>query len=275
MSILISGASTGIGRACATHLAGRGHAVWAGVRSQSSFDQLTRLNIKGLWPIFLDVTDSSSIASAFSMIKKKSGTIHGLINNAGIALYGPVEGLPMEDWRRQFDINFFGAIELTKTCLPLIRESKGRVINMSSIAGRIASPFLGPYACSKFALEAFSDSLRREVRKYGVKVSIVEPGPIQTPIWEKSQGEIQERSDGLSAEVMEVYGTSMDRFYKAMKQAADTAVPVEVVVKAVEHALTARSPQTRYPVGRGVGFMARVSNVLPDSWMDQMLRSRV
>lgn len=274
MDILISGASTGIGRASAIHLARKGHAVWAGVRTEKSFDDLKKLNVRGLTPILLDVTNSKSILAAVSELKKKAGMLHALINNAGVAVGGPIEGLSMDDWRRQFEINFFGLVELTKACLPMLRESKGRVINMSSLAGRIASPYLGPYSASKYALEAFSDSLRREVRKYGVRVSIVEPGPIATPIWEKSVTTATHLKSELSDEIMQLYGASLQKFFDNMQKAGATASPVSVVIKAVEHALTAREPRSRYPVGRGVGFMTKVSNVLPDAWMDRLLRSR-
>jgi NAD(P)-dependent dehydrogenase (short-subunit alcohol dehydrogenase family) len=273
MDILISGASTGIGRACAVHLARKGHNVWAGVRTQKAVDEIARLNVQGLSPIFLDVTDSKSIASAVSVVKKKSGTLHALINNAGIAVGGPIEGLSLDKWRRQFDINFFGLIELTQACLPMLRESKGRVLNMSSLSGRIATPFLGPYAASKFALEAFSDSLRREMRRFDVKVCIIEPGPIKTPIWEKSVGE--SLNTEISPDIKSLYGESIDKFVSFMRKTGETAVPVSVVVKAVEHALTARSPQTRYPVGRGIKIAARAANVIPDKWLDRLLQGRI
>ncbi len=274
MDVLISGASTGIGRASAVHLARKGAVVWSGVRTQKSFDELTRMNVQGLKPIFLDVTDSKSIADAVSEIKKKSGTLFGLVNNAGIAVGGPCEGVAMKNWRKQFDINFFGQIELTQACLPLIRESKGRILNMSSISGRIAGPFMGPYAASKYALEAFSDSLRREVRKYGVRVSIIEPGPIKTPIWEKSVAGAAEQKAELSAEMLSLYGSSLDKFLNVAAKYSETASPVALVVSAVEHALSSHSPKTRYPVGHGMRIAAHISNVMPDAWMDRLIRAK-
>ena len=275
MDILISGASTGIGRACSVHLAAKGAIVWAGVRTQKSFDDILRLNVKGLKPVFLDVTDSKSIAACVSEVKKKSGTLFGLVNNAGVVIGGPVEGVSMESWRRQFDVNFFGQIELTQACLPLIRESKGRILNMSSISGRIASPFLGPYSASKFALEAFSDSLRREVRKYGVRVSIIEPGPIKTPIWEKSVSEGASQKADLSADLLSLYGDSLDRFMEEMAKFTTTAAPVSLVVKAVEHALSSHSPKNRYPVGYGISLVAAISNVVPSDLMDRLIRTKM
>ena len=274
MDILISGASTGIGRACAVHLARLGHQVWAGVRSQKSFDEVARLNVQGLRPVILDVTSSESIQTCLSEVKKGSGMLSGLVNNAGIAVGGPVEGLPMKDWRYQFDVNFFGVVELTREALPLLRESKGRIVNMSSISGRIASPFLGPYASSKFALEAFSDSLRREVRPLGIHVSIIEPGAIRTPIWDKSLSTGSRARTELSAGVEQVYGRSLDRFFEYLDDLGKNGGPVTLVTAAVEHALCARSPRTRYPVGRGIATLSRLSRWLPDSVVDRLLRAK-
>lgn len=272
MEILISGASTGIGKACAVHMARLGHSVWAGVRTQKNFDEVSKLNVQGLKPIFLDVTDEKSVDECVRTITKKAGAINGLVNNAGIAVGGPVEAVKLEDWRRQFDINVFGVISLTQACLPLLRESRGRVVNMSSISGRIASPFMGPYAASKFALEALSDSLRREMLPLGVSVSIVEPGAIATPIWEKARTEGLGKSAKYPAALNEVYGRRLDKFSQRVEQIARDAAPVSVVTKAVEHALTARTPRTRYPVGKGIKTSAVLSRVLPDQWMDRVLR---
>jgi NAD(P)-dependent dehydrogenase (short-subunit alcohol dehydrogenase family) len=274
MEILISGASTGIGRACAVHMAASGCSVWAGVRTEKSADEIKSMNVRGLQPLFLDVTDEASIAAAVSMVKKKAGMLHGLVNNAGIAVGGPIEGLATEDWRRQFDTNFFGLIELTRLCLPMLRESKGRIVNMSSLSGRIASPYLAPYAASKFALEAYSDSLRREVGKFGVQVCVVEPGPIDTPIWRKSINDGLKRNLKMPEDVKEVYGRSLEKFFKGLEKTVIAAAPVSLVVKAVDHALRARQPRTRYPVGRGIGLLTSVSNVMPDRLMDKLLRSR-
>lgn len=275
MDLLISGASTGIGRAIAIHMARRGVTVWAGVRSDKAYESLKKTNVRGLNPVLLDVTDSESVAQAVREVRKTSGMLHALINNAGIATGGPIEALSMHEWRKQFDVNFFGMVELTKACLPLLRESKGRIVQMSSISGRVASPFLGPYAASKFALESFSDSLRRELHSHGVKVSVIEPGPIDTPIWRKSMNENIALSKNYPPEVLEVYGPAITKFFKEMENVETSAAPVSLVVKAVEHALTSRRPRTRYPVGRGIGLTSALSGVLPDVWIDQLLSRRI
>lgn len=272
MEILISGASTGIGRAAAVHLARKGHSVWAGVRSQKSFDDVRKMNVQGLKPVFLDVTDESSIASCISEIKKSAGILHGLVNNAGIVIGGPVEAVPLEDWRHQFEVNVFGQIRVIQLSLPLLRESKGRIVNISSIAGKISSPCMGPYCASKFALEGVSDSLRREVRRHGIQVSIVEPGPIDTPIWAKSIAKGTERTAKYTSEINEAYGETIHRFNQRIQQAAARSSPVSVVVEAIEHALTARQPRIRYPVGKGIKLATIISRALPDSVLDFVVR---
>ncbi len=272
MEILISGASTGIGRATAVHMARKGHSVWAGVRSQKSFDEVRKMNVQGLKPVFLDVTDEKSIGSCVSEIKKTAGILHGLVNNAGIVVAGPVEAVSMEDWRHQFEVNVFGQIRVMQLCLPMLRESKGRIVNISSIAGKISSPIMAPYCASKFALEGISDSLRREVRRHGVQVSIVEPGPIDTPIWEKSISKGVERKNKYPQEIQEAYGASINRFNDRVTQAAARSSPASVVVNAIEHALTARQARIRYPVGRGIKLATIISRALPDSLMDFVVR---
>ena len=272
MDILISGASTGIGKAAAVHLARKGHVVWAGVRSQKSFDQITGANIQGLIPVFLDVCDEKSVANCVGEIKKKSGMLHALVNNAGIAVGGPVEGVKIEDWRRQFETNVFGQVRVIQECLPLLRESRGRIVNVSSIAGRVSSPFLGPYSASKFALEALSDSLRREVQSDGLSVSVIEPGPIATPFWEKSKTEGLQKTDLYSPMLKKVYGAAIERFKKQVDLAEKTASPVKHVTAVIEHALTSRKPKTRYLVGRGSSATALVFGALPDRWADRLIQ---
>ena len=175
---LVTGASTGIGRACATHLAGLGFHVLAGVRDPADAPD-------GLEPLLLDVTSESDVAAAAERV---GGELHALVNNAGIAISGPVEIVPVEEWRRLMEVNLLGQVAVTRALLPAILRARGRVVNMSSISGRVANPLFGPYAASKFALEAVSDALRREVGPHGVRVVSVEPGGIATPIWGKGHG---------------------------------------------------------------------------------------
>lgn len=274
MIILISGTSTGIGQSAALELARKGHTVWAGVRSQKSFDEITAIKIPELRAVFLDVCDESSIVGAVTSIREKSGRLDALVNNAGMAVGGPVEGVQLDDWRRQFETNVFGQVRVIQECLPLLRKSRGRIVNISSISGRVSSPFLGPYASSKFAFEAISDSLRRELKPLGVKVSIIEPGPIATPFWEKSKSSGLEKIDRYAPMLREIYGPAMEKFKKQIDLAERTASPVTVVTRAIMHALTSRKPKTRYLVGRGISATAALFNTLPDTWADRLMLAR-
>lgn len=264
MNILISGASTGIGLASALHLARRGATVYAGVRDAGAFARLETLGVADqLRPIYLDVTDADSVTAAIDRVRQDAGTLDALVNNAGIAIGGPVEVVDVVDWRRQFEVNVFGMVNLTRSALPMLRASRGRVVNISSISGRMAFPFLAPYAASKYAVEAFSDSLRRELRAQGVRVALIEPGAIATPLWEKSVAEGVNRVASLAPPLDEVYGPSIARFNRVLDRTIRQAAPVDLVVRAVDHALNARSPRRRYLVGRGIGVMAWLHDRLP------------
>jgi NAD(P)-dependent dehydrogenase (short-subunit alcohol dehydrogenase family) len=249
--------------------------TWAGVRTEAAFQSLRKMNVQGLNPVMLDVTDPESVTAAVRAVKKKSGMLNALINNAGIAIGGPVEAVPLAEWRRQFDVNFFGLLSLTQACLPSLRESKGRIVNMSSISGVLASPYLAPYSSSKFAVEALSDSLRREVRAHGVHVCVVEPGAIDTPIWRKSIAHALGLSKSFSPDIAETYGDSLERFQKNIEKAELAAAPVSEVIKAVVHALTASPPRARYPVGKGIGLATAAVRMVPSKWMDFLLSGRI
>jgi NAD(P)-dependent dehydrogenase (short-subunit alcohol dehydrogenase family) len=269
-TVLVTGASSGIGRACAIALKARGFRVFAGVRKS---DDAEAARTASLTPVMLDVTEESSVAEAVASMD--ADTLDGLVNNAGINVSGPLEFLPMEDIRRQFDVNLFGQIAVTKAFLPMLRRAKGRIVNMSSISGLVASPMLGPYAMSKFALEAFSDSLRRELRPLGVEVICVEPGAIATPIWDKALSRARERVDKLSSEAAEVYGPTMDAVRRSAENMAENAAPVEKVTRVVLHALTSSNPKTRYLVGKDARLAARLARFLPDRWLDRLLLQRL
>lgn len=184
-SVVITGASSGIGQACALRLHQSGFHVFAGVRAKADAQTIRLRGEQRLQPLFLDVTISESIAAARETVEASvhPGGLSGLVNNAGIPLGGPLEFLDLDDIRCQFDVNFFGAISVTQAFLPLLRRARGRIVNMSSSGGLLALPFMGPYAASKFAMEAISDSLRVELKPWGISVSVVEPGAIATPIW--------------------------------------------------------------------------------------------
>jgi NAD(P)-dependent dehydrogenase (short-subunit alcohol dehydrogenase family) len=187
---LVTGTSTGIGRAIAVHLDRRGFEVLAGVRRLEDAPP-------GLEPILLDVTSEVNIAAAAQRV---GGQLHALVNNAGIAVNGPIELAPVHEWRRQFEVNLIGQVAVTRALLPALLAAGGRVVNISSISGRAALPMIGPYSASKFALEAMTDTLRREVGPQGVRVVSIEPGGIATPVWEKSRAEADRMVSEMPAE---------------------------------------------------------------------------
>lgn len=274
--VLITGASTGIGEACATYLAKQGWQVFAGVRKPADAKRLAKIS-KNITAIALDITKPKQIAQAMTRISKKAGKkgLQGLVNNAGVAITGPLEFLPTAELRQQHAINFLGHVEVTQAALPLLRAGKGRVVNMSSISGKVTSPFLIPYSSSKFALEAFTDGLRRELLPWKLHVASIEPGAINTPIWTKALKGASKRRAGLPRRAEALYGPAMERMLKGAKRAAERGVSPETVAKAVEHALSAARPRTRYPVGRGTGFAIWLMRWAPDRLIDWFLTRKL
>lgn len=273
-AVVITGASTGIGAACAVHLDRLGFVVFAGVRKIEDGEALQRQGgANGLIPLILDVTDDGSIQQSRAIVAAHVGTngLFGLINNAGIAVVGPLEAVPIPDLRRQLEVNLIGQVAVTQTFLPLIRMARGRIVNMGSIAGRAAMPLMGPYSASKFALEAITDALRLEVQQWGIKVSIVEPGAIATPIWDKSGKGATDLEAATTPELRMLYADVITGVRKVVAEAANRAIASEAVAKAVEHALTAARPKTRYLVGADAKFRALMVKLLPDRVSDTVL----
>ncbi len=272
-AIVITGASTGIGAACAWHLDRLGFAVYAGVRRIEDGEALKAQGSVRLQPILLDVTDAASIERARQQVAALVGSagLAGLLNNAGIAVVGPLEAVPIADLRRQFEVNVIGQIAVTQAFLPLLRQGRGRIVNMGSIAGRGSMPMMGPYSASKFALEALTDALRLEVQQWGIQVSIVEPGAIATPIWEKS-GAKAEALETVTSEALKALYAGVTAGVRArVAEAAARAISPDAVSGAVVHALTASSPKTRYLVGRDAKIRALMIKLLPDRWSDRLM----
>jgi NAD(P)-dependent dehydrogenase (short-subunit alcohol dehydrogenase family) len=272
---LITGASTGIGRATADFLASRGFAVLASVRSDADAAALASEN--RVTPVLLDVTSGDEIRRCAAEVAGLLGSegLRGLVNNAGVAVSGPLEFVPLAEIRRQLEVNLVGAIAVTQAFLPLLRRAPGRIVNLSSISGRLAVPLLGPYAMSKFALEAASDALRRELAPFGIPVSVIEPGAIKTPIWKKGADAADERTEAMAPEVNDYYGERMERLKERAREMGESAAPAEAVARAIHHALTAKRPRTRYLVGRDARLMARLAWLLPDRALDALLSRRV
>lgn len=271
--VVITGASTGIGEACALHLDQLGYRVFAGIRKAADGESLRRRASSRLVPVRLDVCDETEIDQAARCVlgALDGAGLVGLVNNAGIVVAGMLEFLPLDELRRQLEVNLIGLVAVTQAFLPSLRKARGRIVNMGSVSGLISGPFTGAYSASKFALEALTDSLRLELRPWKMHVSIVEPGFIQTPIVQKSLAAAEELRAQLPAEAQELYGTSMRTVADATQREAAKAAPTSVVAQAVAHALSARRPRTRYLVGPRSRFTIRLFRGLPDRWRDSLM----
>lgn len=266
---LISGCSSGIGKGIAEALANKSWVVYAGVRNETDFKILDKLS-ENIYPIYLDLTKEEQISACFKTISEKHDRIDVLINNAGIATGAPIEASEMQVWRKLFDVNVFGLVALTKKTLPLIRNAKGRIINISSISGLVASPFMGTYAASKFAVEAISDSLRRELKDQGIHVAVIEPGPIKTRIWDKAMIESMAAIEAYDPSIKEVYGKSIEKFKALIDTAVKEAVSVEEVTKVLLQACLASKPKTRYMISKNKNLI-RLIRSLPDKLADKLI----
>ena len=263
-TVVVTGASSGIGAATVARLAKGGFDVIAGVRKPEDGERL------GVRWVRLDVTDADSIAAAAADVGNR---LDGLVNNAGVAVTAPLELIPIDELRRQLEINLIGQVAVTQAFLPALRAARGRIVNMSSIGGKVALPLAGPYAASKFALEAVSDSLRRELRPSGVRVAVIEPGAVLTPIWDKGEGDADRVTEMIGTEKVErMYGPLVAGLRgEVAKIKAGRGVEPDEVAKAVEHALTSPKPKTRYLVGSDAKQRAFAARVLPDRVLDSAI----
>lgn len=267
--VLVTGASSGIGEATAVHLAHKGFKVFASARRLEKLKPLEGLGNRLITAVEMDVSDEGSIASAIERIMSHSGNIYGVVNNAGVAVTGPLEELPIDEWRRQFETNVFGLVAVTKAVLPFMREEgRGRIVNVGSVAGRLAAPFQSAYASSKHAVEGLTDSLRREVEPFGLHVSLIRPGFINTTFGEQEQ---------LGFERYAVEGGPYTRALDAFrawhaKGHPDGASPHEVA-EAIHHALTAARPHSRYTVPSQYLPALALRNIAP-SWITDRLFKR-
>jgi NAD(P)-dependent dehydrogenase (short-subunit alcohol dehydrogenase family) len=256
-TVLVTGASTGIGRATALALA-RTHTVLAGVRRLEDAPE-------GVTPVQLDVTDAGQVARLRELTQ-----LDALVNNAGIAVTGPLEYMPLDELRRQLEVNVIGQLAVTQAVLEPLRRARGRIVNVSSIGGRVALPLYGPYAASKFALEAVSDSLRRELRG-DVTVVVVEPGAIATPIWERGVAAADALWQAMPPAAHERYGGLVETLRTRCVALRTEGEPVELAVETIVKALTAPRPRTRYVIGRQAQVQALLGRALPGRAMDALL----
>ena len=279
-AILITGASTGIGRACALHLDSIGFKVFAGVRREADGNALRENASARLTPVLIDVTDSESIKSALKFISGEMGNagLAGLVNNAGIVTAsGLLEFLPIAEIRNLLEVNLIGHIAVTQAFLPLIRKGHGRIVYMGSIAGIMPQPYLAPYSASKAALKAITDSLRLEVKPWNIPVSIIEPGIVYTPMWDKAETVAEIKAKNFPREAFELYGSTINsvvEILKNKKRIKMVAVSIDEVARTVARALTVKRPKTRYIVGRDARLAAFLKWGLPNraiDWLAMML----
>jgi NAD(P)-dependent dehydrogenase (short-subunit alcohol dehydrogenase family) len=275
-SIVVTGASTGIGRASVLALLDAGFRVFAGVRSERDAGALRDAAPAGsagrLETLRLDVTDPAQIEAAVEAVGRLVGAagLWGLFNNAGISVASPLECVSSADLRRQLEVNVVGPVAVTRAFIPLLRQGGGRILTTGSVAGFIAMPGLGPYAMSKHAMEAFSDALRRELRPWGIRVSLLEPGAIATDIWHKGLSEFDGLMHDPPPALVEHYGALLNRMHEVARASLRHASPADVVTRDVLHAFTAPRPRTRYCMGADSRAQKWISR-LPDRWADALL----
>jgi len=269
-SVLVTGASTGIGRASALRLDAAGWRVFAGIRKEDDAQALREAGSDRLSPLFLDVTDAEQIAAAAELIGAGSGGLDGLVNNAGVAIPSPLETMPIDDFRRQIEINLIAHVAVTQAMLPALRGGGGRVVFISSIGGRIAFPLTGAYHAAKFGIEAVGDVFRQELAPWGLRVAIVEPGSIDTPIWERGERTADEIG-ARSPQRESLYGKAIENYRKVIRETAERGISPQKVAKVVEHALSARRPRSRYLVGIDARVQARIKPLLPTPVFDRIV----
>lgn len=283
--VLVTGASTGIGRACALRLARRGFRVFAGVRRDEDAASLRGEGVAGLEPLRLDVGEAASIRAAAATLDAELGDagLAGVVNNAGIAIAGMLEFLPIEDLRRQLEVNVVGLVAVTQACLPLlrrravqeggrVRRAPGRIVLVGSSSGYLSAPVTGAYSASKFAVEAIADAWRVELSPWQIPVALVQPGAIATPIWDKSNADANARLEAIPEEGRRLYAPLIEAAQRAVGQRSGSAIPADAVAQAVEHALTSSSPRTRYRVGTDAKLQYLLARLLPDRLRDRVLR---
>lgn len=275
-TVLITGSSTGIGRAIALRLDGAGFQVFAGVRNRGDAEDLEAAGSDRLEPVIIDVTDEGTIeATRERVVQVTGGRLDALVNNAGIAVAAPIETLDLDGLRRQLEVNVTGQVAVTQAFIPELRAAQGRIVLMTSIGGRMSLPYLSPYHASKFALEGIGDALRMEMGRFGVGVSIIEPGAIATPFWGKGREQVEGVLGGMSPEQRELYEPAVEEALEGARKAEERGIEPDRVAKAVEHALTASRPKTRYLVGTDARVQAMLRRFLPDRVLDRLVASQM
>ncbi len=265
-AVLITGASRGIGRATALRLARSGWDVYATVRSAADGEALVTEAGERVRPIQLDLTDDAQVAAVLEQLPER---LDALVNNAGIVVSGPLESLSAAELREQFEVNVVAAVALTNAVLPKLRESRGRVVFLSSLSGRVSTPMTGAYNASKFAIEAIADAWRLELRPWDIDVVLIEPAMTDTDLWRKAPETLEAEAAGLSEEHRQLYADHLEGMRKTIPRMQKMAKPVEGVAAAIERALTTSRPRARYVIGADMKVQAALSTITPTAIQDR------
>ncbi|MEV8631281.1 SDR family oxidoreductase [Streptosporangium sp. NPDC051023] len=265
--VVVTGASTGIGAASAHELARLGFHVLAGVRRDRDADAL---RAPGVEPVILDITESRHIADLAARVSAQAGALRALVNNAAVSVNAPVETLPLAEWRRLFEVNLFGHVAVTQALLPALLRHAGRVVNVSSVGGKVAMATFGPYAGTKFALEAVSDALRREVAPLGVRVVVVEPGGIRTEMADRGIATTSRLAEAMTPQQKARYGALVQAVVSLTAAGTAGGRSPEDAARVIAKAVTASRPKTRYTIGRDAALLTRLARILPDRMLDRV-----
>lgn len=286
-AVLVTGASSGIGRACVERLAASGRRVFAATRDAAAVADLAARHAGRVIPVALDVTRADSIAAAAARVEEALGgaTLSCLVGNAGVGYGGPVEFVPLAYFREQFEVNVFGQIAVIQAFLPLLRRHREaasagtaagatRIAIVGSVQGRVVTPFLAPYTCSKFALEALAGTLRQELAPWDIDVALVEPGIVKTAIFARARTFLARLTAELPPEALRLYAHAVAPFERALERAPALGLEPDLVACAIEHALTAPRPRTRYVVGLRWRLVLLLAAILPDRIWDRLVSRR-
>ena len=268
-SVLVTGAARGIGKSIVEHLSSRGWDVIAGVRSEQDAEAVTGLSPQSISSVILDVTSADDIAALDEALPER---LDAIVNNAGIAVGGPMEAVSADEWRKQLEINVIGQLAVTQAAIPRLRKSGGRIVFISSVNGRLSMPLIGAYCASKFALEAAADALRMELRPWHIPVVIIEPAQTDTDMWRTADTMVEQTEAALTAEQRTLYAEHIAGMKKMILMSQKIAVPAEKVSAVVEEALTERRPRARYVVGLGNKLQVALVTNLPTRARDRLLR---
>jgi NAD(P)-dependent dehydrogenase (short-subunit alcohol dehydrogenase family) len=276
-AVVVTGASTGIGRAIALLLDAEGYRVFAGVRKEEDGRELSQAASDQLTPLMIDVTDAEQIEAASRQVAEAVGDegLVGLVNNAGVGGGGPIEFMPLDELRTTLEVNLIGQVAVTQAFIPLIRKCKGTIVFIASIGGRVASPFMSPYNTSKFAIEALGESLRHELQPWEIDVVVVEPGSIDTQIWTKGNDKAREQLDEMPEDARRLYGRQLSRFVEVISETASRGIAPEKVAEVVHKAIASENPKHRCLVGTDAKVGARLKSTLPDRTFSKLAARRM